>query len=77
MSKTQDIEYAITVALQAGPLTLQAMESRLPDPLRNEDRRWIGAAVHRMLNDGRIRTVNCASGHNHDGACVVAGGGQR
>lgn len=72
MNKTDDIEYAILMALRGGPRTLAEMEARLPGALRAEDRRWIGVAVSNMLDDGRIRTTACATGHDHNDACVVA-----
>lgn len=72
MNKTEDIEDAIRFALAYadGPLTLEEMERRLPDAIQAIDRRWIGIAVYRMLDDGRIRAVGCEHG-THEGACVV------
>ncbi len=73
MNKTEDIEWEIGLALADGPLTLAEMEDRLPDAFRRIERTWIGIAVYRMLDDGRIRAVGCT--HNrHEGDCVMEAG---
>ncbi len=70
MNKTEDIEWEISLALANGPATLTELEARLPDAYRAIERTWIGIAVYRMLDDGRIRAVGCT--HNrHEGDCVV------
>lgn len=71
MNKTDDIEAAISFALRDGALTLDEMQRRLPDPLQDEDPRWIGAAFYKMLGAGRLRMLGCAPEHNHGGDCVM------
>jgi hypothetical protein len=70
VNKTDDIEWEIRRVLSDGPMTLSAMEEKLPAEIRNDDRRWIGVAVHRMLGDGRIRATGCTHSR-HEGDCVV------
>lgn len=70
MNKTEDIEWEIGLTLLHGPLTLAEIETKLPDAIRAVERTWIGIAVYRMLDDGRIKAVGCS--HNrHEGDCVV------
>ncbi len=73
MNKTEDIEWEIARILAAGPLTLGEMEARLPEVIRNDDRRWIGVAVWRMLGDGRMTASGCIC-PDHGAACVVEAG---
>jgi hypothetical protein len=73
-SKTDDLEFAISIILRNKPLTLAGMEERLYDAypmLRGEDRRWIGVAMMHLERDGKIRYVDCVAGHSHGEACVV------
>lgn len=69
MNKTDDIEYDILCALDLGPKRLDAVEAEGLSWVG--DRRWIGVALWRLLGEGKVRAVNCAPDHNHDGACVV------
>lgn len=60
-SKTDDIEFAITTTLSAGgQVTLADLNERLYGgypQLRDEDPRWIGAAVSNLLKDGRLTAI--------------------
>lgn len=73
MNKTEDIEWEIRRVLYDGPLTLEAMETRLPPEFRAIERTWIGIAVHNMERDGRIRFTGCDH-RSHEGYCVVEAG---
>jgi len=70
VNETADIERAIGLVLNDGPLPLVVVEDRLPVGMRADGRGWIDVAVNRMLGDGRIRAVGCDC-PILAGACVV------
>jgi hypothetical protein len=72
-SKTDDIEFAIRYALPAEPVTVAEAEELLYNGypvLRDEDRRWIGVAMHNLERDGKIRYTGCTH-EMHEGDCKV------
>lgn len=58
--KTEDIEFAIEMVVKPGEeITLPELDRRLYagyPSLTDVDRRWIGVAVSRMIQDGRLVT---------------------
>jgi hypothetical protein len=60
--KTDDIEFAIEMAVKPGEeITLPELDRRLYasyPALADIDRRWIWAALCRMIQDGRLVTAN-------------------
>jgi hypothetical protein len=56
--KTQDIQAAIEEVVAPGDeITLAELDTRLYEAypvLKDEDRRWIGVALSKMLRDGRL-----------------------
>jgi hypothetical protein len=60
VNKTADIETAIQMVVNPGDeVTLAELDTRLhrayPE-LKDEDPRWVGAAVSKMVSDGRLVT---------------------
>lgn len=57
--KTQDIQFAITTEIRDDEVTLEELNRRLfaAHPSLQDDPRWIGVAVSKMLGDGRLVPV--------------------
>jgi hypothetical protein len=69
VSKTEDIEFEIRLALADGPMTLAQLEAGGRFAWV-DDRCWLRVAVYKMIREGRIRAVGCDH-DSHDGDCVV------
>jgi hypothetical protein len=60
VNKTADIEFAIAMVVKPGDeVTLVELDDRLYQSypaLKEVDPRWVGAAVSKMVSDGRLVT---------------------
>ncbi len=71
LSKTLDIEQAITAVLAHGDLTVDQIAGTPAVWALYADRREFGASLNRLERDGAIRFPGCPDGHMHEAGCVA------
>ncbi len=71
--QTKDIQFAIEIVLERGPVNLDDLMSELLSsyPELNGQQQWIGVAMSKLKRDGKIHYVGCEQDHYHGGSCRV------